>query len=487
MTRYVRLGLCWGLVGLLGACESKEPEPVVPEAIANDNISEQVQEAPEPAPPVYEELDLAQAKEKSAKEGKTIMVMFATPGCPACASMDRIMNSKPARTLLEALTVPIRMDITKHRFMALGYGVRATPTIVFLGPDQIEIDRFVGSVPEDVFLSYAGEFAVGKDRIHVARREMLRAHVSLARSLVDKGKVEEGLAEYLWALDRCQDGSGELFDEVAPSLVGDLAGLAEDYAVVERALEGRVEAARRRLETERFDMTGFKLVSNVNRYRGYPAQTLALYEPLREETSDPKLRAALTEEAFDALLAAGRYEVLAADLDLERAAAEFRRKAVRYKPRVQSDESSEAGGIRNWYQDYVARGICDYYQALRGLGRDETAEELAEWLEREAPGHRTLNSLAWAGYLSGRPAPSDLARAREAHGLTYGGDAAVADTLARILAARGQREEALKVLEECMSYSSDEYRALLQECYDEINGRASDPTPVAEAAPPGAA
>jgi thioredoxin-related protein len=469
---------------VLGACEPKEPEPIAAEAIASDNASEQVQEAPEPPPPVYEELDLAQAKTKAAKEGKTIMVMFASPNCPACASMDRIMNSKPARTLLEALTVPIRMDTTKHQFMALGYGVRGTPTIVFLGPDQIEIDRFMGAVPEDVFVSYVREFAVGNDRVHVARREMLRAHVSLARLLVDKGKIEEGLAEYLWALDRRQAGSGELFDEIAPSLVGGLVELAEEYPAVERALNQRVEAARRRLQTEKLDMTDFKLVSNVNRYRGYLEQTLAVYDSVREESSDPKLRAALTEEAFDALLAAGRYDVLDADLELERAAEEFRRRAVRYKPDAEADQSSGAGGARSWYEDYVARGVCNYYQALRGLERDESAAELAEWLEREAPGHRTLNALAWAGYLSGRPTRSDLARAREAHRLTYGGDAAVADTLARILAAGGQREEALKVLEECMSYVSGEYRALLQECYDEISGESSDPTPVAEAAPP---
>lgn len=64
------------------------------------------------------------------------------------------------------------------------------------------------------------------------------------------------------------------------------------------------------------------------------------------------------------------------------------------------------------------------------------------------------NALAWAGYLTGAPVEANLAQARRAFELTGGENIAIVDTLARVLATLGHRDEAISVAQEGLAKAS---------------------------------
>ena len=91
-----------------------------------------------------------------------------------------------------------------------------------------------------------------------------------------------------------------------------------------------------------------------------------------------------------------------------------------------------------------------YYQALLGARRFKEAASLAERILEFDAGASTYNELAWNGYLTGAPVKANLEQARRANEMTQGTDAAIVDTLARLLHAMGQRKEALALLDDAL-------------------------------------
>lgn len=127
---------------------------------------------------------------------------------------------------------------------------------------------------------------------------------------------------------------------------------------------------------------------------------------------------------------------------------------------------------------YYAGRISQYYEVLLGLGRHEEADALATRLLEAAPGADTLNALAWAGYLTGQPTKQHLKQARQAYETSFGNSAAIVDTLARIMALRGQRAEAVNLLEQGLKTSRlPSENEILRRCRDEIRSAPASEKP----------
>ena len=109
--------------------------------------------------------------------------------------------------------------------------------------------------------------------------------------------------------------------------------------------------------------------------------------------------------------------------------------------------------------------VSNYYQVLIGLKKSKDADALAQRLMKIDGGAMTLNSLAWNGYLTGTPTETNLDQARKANDLSKGKDAAIIDTLARILKARDKKEEAVKLVKDAMEQLTKPYeKRVLDEC-----------------------
>ena len=182
------------------------------------------------------------------------------------------------------------------------------------------------------------------------------------------------------------------------------------------------------------------------------------------------------EEFFDALLEARRYQELAANTDITQAVDDLFREAKEIEPKPEDYSPLEYEQIRQQHGTYLSVRASTYYQILLGLERHKEADALAERLLEAVPGSGTLNALAWAGHLTGKPTEANLQQAREANKLTYGGNAAIVDTLARILAARGQRQEAVDLIKESLKYPrAPAEAAALYKCLADIQQPPATP------------
>lgn len=92
-------------------------------------------------------------------------------------------------------------------------------------------------------------------------------------------------------------------------------------------------------------------------------------------------------------------------------------------------------------------GGCGAYQVLIGAGHLEQATAVAGRLTEALEDADSYNALAWAGYLTGSPVEANLDQARRAFEMTGGENIAIVDTLARVLATLGHRDEAISVAE----------------------------------------
>ena len=119
----------------------------------------------------------------------------------------------------------------------------------------------------------------------------------------------------------------------------------------------------------------------------------------------------------------------------------------------------------------LLRSVVPAYQALIGVAQFDEAAEVADRLVESLDDADTRNALAWAGYLTGSPIEANVKQAREAFAMTAGEDLAIVDTLARVLATRGERDEAVAVAQSGLERAKTKRdRERMQACLDYCKG-----------------
>ena len=421
----------------------------------------------------YKDLTPAQAFKQAVNEDKVVFIECYHSSRNIYEAVElTVLRDEQVCALLAEHTIPIRVNIDKNEWLGQRYQITGTPTLLFLKSDGSEIDRLVGIVGRDSVLKFARGFIDSRDRITMAYEEIAEAHYGLATALVAKDKIPDALAEYGWALDHCLDHP-EAFDVVAPRIVRDLNMLTERHIESDKILARRYTAALRRLMDGSGRTVDLKLISITDRWRDELDSTVALYDQIRSQYSDPSLLAEWIDVVFDALLAAKRYEDIAAGMDIEQAVERLFKQAEKERPRrTDYEKAREHLRATIAHNQRLCYAACAYYQVLIALQREAAADALATRLLDVAGGCQTLNGLAWAGYLSGRPTETNLRQAREADGCAHKNSAAIIDTLARILDARGQRDEAVQLLEERINRTNnDSDRNILSTCLTEIKAQ----------------
>jgi len=419
-------------------------------------------------------LSFDEACRRATDSGKVVFIDYYTTWCAPCKIMDRttFVDEKVVKWLREK-TVALKLDAEKETALAEKHRVNIYPTLLFLKPDGSEIDRIDGLVPPEEFVKEGEEILSGKDATARAKEKLddggrhnPMARMEYARKLKGMGKLDEALAEFLWCYDEGAKVSPSFVGVRGSFLLSELSNLGKVHPPALEALRERRNRVRAKVEQGDASRVDLLELSSLNRSLGEEKETLSLYDRLRSENPDQPVVAQLREHVFDLLREARRYEEIAHGLNIDEAVEE-------QIARLRDDDSFLPAEQREEFRRYKRRStvdsIADYYEVLLAVGRMEDAAALAEKALSIENDVETYNTLAWRGYLTGAPAEVNLEQARKAFELCEGRDAAVVDTLARILGARGRKSEACAAVHAALErVQSQRERDLLKTCSGDL-------------------
>lgn len=78
--------------------------------------------------------DWTKATGAAKQDGKALVAVFSSAGCPECAKMESAMSDRKAQSAL-GKAVKVRLEFSEHRDLASRFGVTATPTLLVFSPD----------------------------------------------------------------------------------------------------------------------------------------------------------------------------------------------------------------------------------------------------------------------------------------------------------------------------------------------------------------
>lgn len=460
----------------------------------------------------FHDLSFDEALERAATEKKVVFVDFFTTWCAPCKEMDETTFKNPdVAAWLAGNTVALKIDAEANETneaLAERYGVRSFPNYVFISSNGDLMDRITGKRPPKQFVddsesALRGENAIARARTALAddpNNPMLRSR--LATAYAEMGQDQAALREYLWCFDEGVKHRSSYYGVRLSFLLSDIERLGRRYPPARAALVDRRQLAKQRIIDGSAEYDDIADYSSINETLDEQDATLALYDQVKNKGSLPDLTLqAFAREVYDLLLDAKQYERIVSEYDIParvewqfelfRTSMDLYRDPAATLDQVEEhlsestrkeleDFLAEPGTwerMRQTYKEMLRDDITSLYQALVGAGHLENAAEVAQRLIGELDDAETHNALAWAGYLTGSPVEANLAQARRAFEMTDGKDIAIVDTLARLLATLGHKDEAVAIAEKALleaetSHDRQVMLYCLEYCY---NYSADDP------------
>lgn len=461
----------------------------------------------------FHDLGFDEALELAAAEEKVVFVDFFTTWCAPCKEMDETTFKNPdVAAWLADNTVALKIDAEANdtnEALAERYGVRSFPNYVFVSPNGDLMDRITGKRPPEQFIEDSESALRGENNIARARAALAEGGLEdsglrfdLAKAYAELGQDQDALREYLWCFDIGMKKEEGYSGVRLSYLLSDIERLGRRYPPARAALVERRQQAEQRIVDGSANHDDIAVYSSINWAFEDTDTTLALYDQVKEKGSLPDLvLQAFAHRVFDLQVEAKRYERIVAGYDVP-GRVEWHFDTYRNQMEVLRDwdgtldaadgqlsedmreelaEMMNEPGVRESSQqinkDMLRQGVVSSYQVLVGAGLIEDAADVAQRLVEELDDAETHNALAWAGYLTGAPVEANLAQARRAFEMTEGKDIAIVDTLARVLATLGHKDEAVSIGEKALleaKTSRDRQVMLycLEYCY---NYSADDP------------
>ena len=333
----------------------------------------------------FRELSLDRARQAATESAKRfVLVDFYTVWCGPCKRLDETTwKDQEVRDWLSKEAVCLKVDAEKDESLAEKYRINVYPTVLLIRPDGSEIDRLVGYRDAKTFLADAREALAGNDSLARARKKLEgaqatdpSARMSYGDALAQKGRAEDALSEYLWCFDHgLEHGPG--FTGVRLSfLLGKIVHLGQTHPAALDELRKRRDAAGKKIEARSADFGTAMDFAGLSSQLGEPQQTLALFDRIKADKSQPAMvRQYLFEQALDQLLKAKRYKEIVADSDV----------SAKVRERIARHENQKAfypndSGLRTFMKRQVSGDGAKYYEALLGSGERTGAAEVAAML-----------------------------------------------------------------------------------------------------------
>ncbi|UCG34030.1 MAG: hypothetical protein JSU68_05210, partial [Phycisphaerales bacterium] len=333
--------------------------------------------------------------------------------------------------------------------------VQASPTVLFIKANGTELDRIIGFIGSAQFLEDATLIAEGKSVLELVAQDMKETEgkdpivrIHYGRSLIRRGRLAEALPHLLWCFDEGWKHSVAFALAGRTAMLDDILALGQVYPPAIEALRERRDDLHEAIASRKMAPGDERVLVALNEVLGEPQNTLSLYDKLHREAPDSVVVGRLREAVFDLLLEAKRYQEILANTNIEAKVGEAFREAEQAGEADGNLSAAQTEQLRAYERQRALYVASSYHQVLLGVGKNEQAAALAERVLKFDDSAETYNALAWAGYLTGKPIEENLAQARKAHGLSGGNDAAIIDTLARVLDKLGHEEEARLLVEE---------------------------------------
>lgn len=430
----------------------------------------------------FKDLSLDDALAQAKKDDKPVLIDFYTTWCTPCKIMDEtVFKDDKVIALLNEKTVAIKLDAEKHEAIAARYRVDTFPTFLFVKSDGSEMDRIVGGMETDPFLNEVRAALSGKDRLQRAKERLDKAgrnnpsaRMDYADVLAQAGRHEEALKEYLWCWDQGIQHDAAFAGARVSFLLDSIGRLAKSYPQALVELRKRRDEARKQLLADSnqsapidvFQMPAMDF-ARLNEVLNEHEETLRVYDELRAKDPTSIDVLMLQTLVFDALLAQKRYEEIAASTNLRDSVVEAVRSSQADLEFLPEGQRQEVARIQ---RRFAVEQLAKYYEVYLGLGKTMYARDVASKAIKLIDDAETYNTLAWHGYLTGKPFEANLEQAKKAYDLTEGRAAHIVDTYARVLNKLGKHDEACTVLREALHATTDDQQEkLIRETAREID------------------
>jgi thioredoxin-related protein len=331
---------------------------------------------------IFRNLSFKTALKEAAARKKIVMIDFYTQTCSPCKRMDLTTWLDPAvAASLDAHAISLRIDAEKETKLAARYHINLYPTMVFVRPDGSVVDRLLGFLAPDKFLSDFKDLLAGKTALQRARAAAAASAAKgdanqaasdgkkLAEILVQEGDSAGALKEYLWLFD---EGMAKLPDwaGVRTSYVPmEIRELGRSYPPALDALRKRHDAAKKRLESPGFDEGDARDWAALNWVLRDSTATMSFFDSL--PAGDPRRRF-LGAYVFDDLLEARRYAEAADVHPAEKIRAEFEEEAKNEWAPHPAEDAETLRMQREYAMGTAAAGL----EVLAGSGKLDDARDL---------------------------------------------------------------------------------------------------------------
>ncbi len=324
----------------------------------------------------FRELSFDDALVAAEKANTVVFVDFFTTWCGPCKKLDRVTwKDEAVQAWLTANTVPVKIDAQEEPKLTERFGVEAFPTLLLIDPDGVECGRIVGYLDPEEFITAAREALKGFSASERVERKLLVTPNDPAlrkrhgAALVQEGRFEEALAEYLWCYDEGLNHSPSFRGVRSSFLLSSINSLGKRYPEAWIALREREAAARESVLSGEGDHQAAGDVVAICRELGESKRILELWDALIEQDRmDARMRQTLIGVTLDLLMEAGRYrDALHGVGDID---AYFDQKIAMFKMATTDQEDEDL-------RDYMLRStlvdVARIYGALLGSEDDRAS------------------------------------------------------------------------------------------------------------------
>jgi len=270
----------------------------------------------------FRSMTFDQAQTAAQREKKVILIDFFTTWCVPCKKLDETTwKDGGVLAWIDEHCVALKLDAEQNLELAERFHVEAYPTVVLLKADGSVIDNLVGYKDAKEFLESATDALAGKGSIARAKEKLVghekdpMAREQYGDELMQAGKYEEALAEYLWCFD--EGNSSPAYHGVRLSfLLSNIKRLGTKYAPAINAMQERRDAAEARVRAGPVTFDDLSDAVALNRELKTPERSLVLFDDARKSGPlPPQARLSLFLHLKGELREAKRYEDLLGLLD----------------------------------------------------------------------------------------------------------------------------------------------------------------------------